>query len=453
MLIIAFDPSISISASSINSIINDKTVFKLIEQSLFHNEIGKTILQLTKPPSPFEMHTVVFGIKPINMETIDNILNDVSNPQSSNYGNYLTYNEIMNLCIPTKSVEYVESYFNTLQLFGSNNIFNNNIERIFKVSRKTLHGEYLSVTAPIWAFNILFNTEFHKFQNMNSKHIAALSNSLNKDDSLSSSLYAIRALSYSLPLELFDHIGTVFHTIQHPFAVQYVGDKKFTSHNTGKSYTYPNKKNTETQSSTTTATDTTPKSRRLDPTIPDYYSGDGYITPDLIKTHYDIFIKGTNSSPAQLVYASIGQTYSMADLLAFETVFKLDQTPIIKTKGGHKVMDTCNHPESCLEANLDIQYMIAVAQGVPTTYWYEPDYSSSSFTIFLADVNNEASPPKVISISYGMSESAMSPIEKYFFDLEAKKLLLRGLTILAASGDSGATNAENILTCGMFLLI
>ncbi len=47
-----------------------------------------------------------------------------------------------------------------------------------------------------------------------------------------------------------------------------------------------------------------------------------------------------------------------------------------------------------------------------------------------------------------MCECVLTPMDKFFFDLEAKKLALRGVTIISASGDSGASNARGINTCG-----
>ena len=375
--------------------INDGTIFKLMEESIFQRDIGKTMIQLLEKPLPHELHTVTIGLKHLNIDKLDEKLNDISDPRSPNYGNHLSYNEVVELCVPHQSVDFIEKYFNSVEIFGQH-VIQFSLKNLFKISRKTMAGEYLTVTAPIWALNKLFNTEFYKFKNINPKHLASLSSKLYGDESITndqSSLYAFRALSYSLPLELFDHIGTVFNTVQHPFAVHYIGDKKFSAVNTGHNIKFPQSETTYAkqllQPTTLSAGDKVDKKDEVDPpypTLPWYYE-DGYVTPAMLKAHYDVFVKGTNSSPAQCVYASIGQTYSMADLLAFETVFELDQTPIMKTKRfGHKIAHTCNHPESCLEANLDVQYMVGVGQGIPTTYWYEPDYSSSSFTVFLADV-------------------------------------------------------------------
>jgi subtilase family serine protease len=46
---------------------------------------------------------------------------------------------------------------------------------------------------------------------------------------------------------------------------------------------------------------------------------------------------------------------------------------------------------------------------------------------------------QVISISYSISEHFLTLYEVVIFDIEATKLLLQGVTILAAAGDAGVT--------------
>ena len=37
--------------------------------------------------------------------------------------------------------------------------------------------------------------------------------------------------------------------------------------------------------------------------------------------------------------------------------------------GGHNISDACvKNPQTCGEANLDVQYMMAVSPGAPMTY-------------------------------------------------------------------------------------
>ena len=103
----------------------------------------------------------------------------------------------------------------------------------------------------------------------------------------------------------------------------------------------------------------------------------------------------------------------------------------------------------CAEANLDAEYLMATAQNVPTTYWYKEDtYESGTFVNWLVQVAEDLNPPKVLSISYGMGEHYMSISEIFIFDIEIRKLSLQGVTVIAASGDSGVSGDEEPGFCG-----
>jgi tripeptidyl-peptidase-1 len=95
-------------------------------------------------------------------------------------------------------------------------------------------------------------------------------------------------------------------------------------------------------------------------------------------------------------------------------------------------------PDNCVEANLDVQYLMAISQ-TPTTFWYSP--SNQSFSDWLLTVANTDDPPLIISISYGSEERFMTSSELDAFNLEAQKLGAMGVTILIASGDDGAVGS------------
>lgn len=97
------------------------------------------------------------------------------------------------------------------------------------------------------------------------------------------------------------------------------------------------------------------------------------------------------------------------------------------------------NPNQCAEANLDVQYMMAAAPGVPQTVWYTPD-STLIFESWIEAVANDANPPLVHSISYAGIETMMSPSVTDSFNTEAMKLGVQGVTIFAASGDDGVSN-------------
>lgn len=104
--------------------------------------------------------------------------------------------------------------------------------------------------------------------------------------------------------------------------------------------------------------------------------------------------------------------------------------------------------DNCAEANLDVEYLMAVSQGTPTTYFY---WNSTSdfwvgFLVSLANRRGSSTTPLVISISYVSVESQMSAAYLSSFNVEALKLAAQGVTIIASSGDDGV-NCPRFL-CG-----
>ena len=71
------------------------------------------------------------------------------------------------------------------------------------------------------------------------------------------------------------------------------------------------------------------------------------------------------------MFESLGQYYSPSDLTSFAKSNNYSLVNI-KDHGGHQSSAECeSNPNNCGEANLDVQYIIAVAQGVPTTFYYD----------------------------------------------------------------------------------
>lgn len=110
---------------------------------------------------------------------------------------------------------------------------------------------------------------------------------------------------------------------------------------------------------------------------------------------YDIKSNKAGPLATQGLYEALNQSWSPSDLLKFQRIFKLPEQPIVDNIGGHKYFANCTFG-ICGEANLDVQYIMAVAQDSPTTYYYTDD----SFAAWLVDLSNMTAPPKVMSIRY-----------------------------------------------------
>ncbi|GAM27310.1 hypothetical protein SAMD00019534_104860, partial [Acytostelium subglobosum LB1] len=166
------------------------------------------------------------------------------------------------------------------------------------------------------------------------------------------------------------------------------------------------------------------------------------VLPQTIKSMYgvpDNYVV-TNTSATQCVVEFEQQYYSPADLATFFDQMGLPQptTPV-------SVIGYNDATNPGIEASLDIQYMMAVSPGSPTTFWSIFANSSAEiddilqWEIAVGNINN---PPLVNSLSYGMTEENVDLFLGNGYlarsDMEFVKLASRGITVIIASGDSGA---------------
>lgn len=126
----------------------------------------------------------------------------------------------------------------------------------------------------------------------------------------------------------------------------------------------------------------------------------------------------------------MGQYYSPADLSTFQKTFNLPQDPVDNVVGGYESDAQCvADANNCAEANLDVQYLLAVSQLTPTTYWYES--SVDSFLAWIQAVAADPNPPLINSISYGSIETSLPKVFANAFNTEAQKLGVQGVSHLA----------------------
>jgi Pro-kumamolisin, activation domain len=315
-------------------------------------------------------HEVIFAVQQKNLEELTRILHDISDPDSDNYGQHKTREMIEELTSNPNSREVILNY---LLLVGAT------------VTSESLYGEYITARAPITLWENLFDTEFFSFHHskVGTERVTEV----------------MRAERYSVPRDLHEHVASVFHTVQMPLAIWgrplMEPVENYTSHI---------RHNTVT----------------------------GVVTPSLLNSYYRINSNIGSFRASQAVFETIGQYFSPNDLLGFQQYYGLPEQPVSRFIGGHVSDTVCTaSPESCMEANLDVQYIMAVCQKSPTTHWYTDE---NSFANWLLAVANNANPPLVISISYGASEEAVTTSELNAFNIQAIKLGAMGVTILAASG-------------------
>ena len=326
-------------------------------------------------------HELIFRIQQNSEGRIKEILEDVSDPNSANYGQHLSPEEVAAITDNSVSREFVLTY---LAAAGAT------------VIAQTLYGEYLTARASISVWEELLDTEFYEFHY--------------RESDLAVAKKVVRAESYSVPLSLNKHIASIFNTIQMPTKIY---AKPIITR-------IPNEILNSTSSIQTKA-------------------AAGFINPAILKERYAIGNTLGSEQSTQAAYETIGQYFSPADLKKFQNSFMLEEEPIAFDIGGHSSDSVCvTSPSSCVEANLDIQYLMAISTRSPTTHWYT---NSNSFAAFLVAVANIERPPLVISISYGADEGDMSRSEFDAFNFQAMKLGVMGVTILAASGGTNISSS------------
>jgi len=166
-----------------------------------------------------------------------------------------------------------------------------------------------------------------------------------------------------------------------------------------------------------------------------------FIAPDVLRQLYQVGgAQGSNSSSnIQAIASFLEQYYSPTDLQTFFTLFQ-------NTSVGHTVSKEVgtNVPSAPgVEAELDVQYIMSVGQGVQTWVYYTAGRSPTNpenepFLAWLLNVTAESQIPNVFSVSYGEDEKSVGLDYATRINVEFQKLGARGVSIMVASGDNGA---------------
>ena len=161
------------------------------------------------------------------------------------------------------------------------------------------------------------------------------------------------------------------------------------------------------------------------------------ITPDVIRSAYGLSDvsqpQNVNNSVAVAEFQA--QWYSKADLEAFFQKF----VPNSNADKVYKVVGSNQPQDPGVEASLDIQYVMGVAPGVQTWFYGMASFNFfSDLTAWQAELQDAASIPFVHSISYGSQGNYPSESYRSRADQEYAKIGSRGVSIIYASGDSGA---------------
>ena len=330
------------------------------------------------PLLPTYVHEVVFAVEQNNMDELERILNDVSDPSSANYGQHLSGEQVAAM---TMNPEGRDAIVNYLHANGAT------------VTSESLNSEFITARAPISLWNKVFNTEFALF------HQEQVGGEVEQ---------LVRAESYSVPNELDKHVVCVLNTIEMPVV------------HTRRPNVYDAPKEAISGMSRS---------------LGSAYSL-GWILPKVLRNYYNVSNTQGSTFSTQAAYGANSDFFNPSDLAKFQSFDNGNYRQPVMNVGGHVTSNVADLGEDgdWGEGNLDIQYIVAMSRGSPTTYWYWK-FTLASWLVSLSSVVDV---PLVLSVSYGAEEGFTSNSEHRVFNDEAIKLGVRGVTILVASGDDGA---------------
>ncbi|GAM20662.1 hypothetical protein SAMD00019534_038370 [Acytostelium subglobosum LB1] len=322
------------------------------------------------------------ALKQSNLDVLESVLLDVSNPTSANYGKHWTIDQINELIAPPHEVS--EEITLWLERSGAFNVVNK--------------GDFIKASALVADVESLFRVEmFHyKHDTKDSHHVIR-----------ASSLYTIPS-TYSDVIEMVTGISELPIT---------------------KSRNHPSK-----------SSKTTRRVGTVDP---------GIVVPWSIQNVYGIPSGYDNNHNTSLCLVEFqdDQSYNKDDLNMFGKQMGIPAINVDRIVGPFAPQ----YPDT--ESTLDVQYGGAIAQTASIWFWTVDGWMYE----FASDLATTDPAPYVVSMSWGTPETLLcgpsgighctkgETNQQYIArcNVEYIKCGLRGITLLAASGDNGAPGDSN----------
>jgi subtilase family serine protease len=181
----------------------------------------------------------------------------------------------------------------------------------------------------------------------------------------------------------------------------------------------------------------------VQPNFTSSISGSNYISPGDFATIYDLnplYSAGTAINGANQSIVIAGQSdIVLADIANFRTASGL------AANVPQKVLVTTTNPGVIVgdvqESSLDVEWAGAVARNANIIFVYS---NNGAFDSVAYAISHNLAP--VISISYGGCEPMFSASDVNSLVLMAQQANAQGITIVAASGDGGATDCDGDLS-------
>lgn len=315
---------------------------------------GRKDIKRLKRANKHQSHVVIIASLQQNLDKLDELLMDVSDPRSSKYGQHYSKSQIKELTINHEAVTQITNYLHANGL---------------KILNQTDGGEFITVEGSVEQLEAMLDTEFHEFEQqpivvkgIEVKHLPAPRRYL-------------RAFKYSLPTTLIPHVRAIFNTVQFPPRLRskslFVTPLNITKteylrrHSNTKTHYDSNVRDKRLlrggvdsqrnhDSNSSVADSSSSVSRKNIGTANAEVLG--YVYPALLNDVYDIRSNAASAAATQGVYEAIGQMMSPPDLKAFQERFNLPVEALAHIIGGHVSPNACSSQggQNCVEANLDV---------------------------------------------------------------------------------------------------
>ncbi|KAJ7622361.1 subtilisin-like protein [Roridomyces roridus] len=352
--------------------------------------------KLLGTPAPSQQIDLLVALVQSNMTGLEWVVEAVSTPSSPSYGQYLSADQVAQYVKPPAA-----SVSTVLAWLGPN---------VASVTPYSPAGDILQVSLSIAQAEALFDTKFSTYTHMPSNGPPM-----------------IRAMNYSVPDVVQPHIQFVhpivaFATrprILAPFP-QHVDDPRFNR-------------------------------RQLAPC-------EDIVRPVCLQEFYGLPNKTISSSADNKIGVqgyndpSLGEYANLNDLSLFLGQFRPDipattSFQLVSLNGAKNLQDNSGG----LEGQIDIQYTVGVAGGVPVTYLLDEggDDAATSYMNTINWLLSQEHPPRVFTTSYGNEETDLTRSAATAVCNGYMQLAAMGISMIFASGDGGA--ADNQFGCTSFV--
>ena len=295
-------------------------------------------------------HELIFLITYKSLPKLQSILDQVSDPYSKQYRNWLTSDHVRPLVHNPTGIMAVSQW---LKEFG------------IEISRQSIHGEVIVATAPIGLWESLLNATFYNcHDSRRGRKVRRLH----------------RSPEYWIPLHLKPYVSAVFNTVQIPPLVNSFHKSAYSivDEIAGKTLQNP-----------------FPNSAAAVP-----------VTIRFLNNLYNVDSNIGDPAVTQSVVETADESYSPADLQQFQRVYNLTQQKAININ-GHNISDCSSASNFCEGGNRDIQYIMGMAQATTSIYWYSSYESMDPFLLWIVTMADTKNPPSSNSISWGAPEQVM----------------------------------------------